>query len=222
MEKIGKTALLFGPTGAVGKEVLHLLLQDHRYDKIIAFTRRVIPIEHPKLDLVLDSLSQLSDIKDRIKGDDLFCCLGTTRRKAGSKEAFKKVDLDMPAELAHIASQNKVEAFIAISSIGAGKKGRGFYLDVKSEMEDQLIQHNFKRLAIVRPSLLLSNREDFRISEEGGKLLNTLTSWAMRGKLSRFKGIKTVDVARAMILIMNMDKPKVFWESEELQNLSSN
>lgn len=216
MEQIGKTALLFGSTGAVGKEVLNLLISDHRYEKVIAFSRKVIPIEHPKLSVVLDSLTNLESIAGSIKGDDLFCCLGTTSRKAGSKEAFKMVDLEMPARLAKIASENEVDGFIAISSIGAGKKGRGFYLDVKSEMEDRVIQYNFKRLAIIRPSLLLSKREEFRLSEEAGKILNTLTSWAMVGKLSKYKGISTSDVARAMISILNLEKPKVFWESDEL------
>jgi uncharacterized protein YbjT (DUF2867 family) len=220
MQVIGKKAILFGATGAVGKELLHLLLSDHRYEKIIIFSRKVLPIEHPKLEIVLDTLTNLDDLSEQITGDDLFCCLGTTSRKAGSKEAFKAVDLEMPSDLARIASGNKVGGFIVISSIGAGKKGRGFYLDVKSEMEDTVIQYDFKRLAIIRPSLLLSKREEFRLSEESGKLLNTLTSWAMVGKMAKYKGIYTSDVARAMIEIMNIEKPKVFWESDDLMSFS--
>ncbi len=216
MEQIGKTALVFGPTGAVGKQVLHLLLSDHRYEKIIAFSRRVIPVEHPKLTVILDAMTNLDALADKIKGDDLFCCLGTTSRKAGSRDAFKKVDLEMPSDLARIAEGNKVDGFVVISSIGAGKIGRGFYLDVKSAMEERVIRHNFKRLAIVRPSLLLATREELRLSEEAGRILNSLTAWAMVGNLKKYKGIYTSDVARAMIGIMNMEKPKVFWESDEL------
>jgi uncharacterized protein YbjT (DUF2867 family) len=217
MERIGKTAILFGATGAVGREVLNLLQNDHRYDKVLVFSRRVLPIEHPKIVVVADSLTNLDAIADKIKGDELFCCLGTTSRKAGSREAFKQVDLEMPAALARIASSNGVEGFIVVSSIGAGKPGRGFYLDVKTEMEDRVIQYNFGRLAIVRPSLLLSKRDEFRLAEESGKLLNTAFSWAMKGNLKKYKGIKTEDVARAMIGIMNMEKPKLIWESDELQ-----
>ena len=220
MERIDKTAILFGPTGAVGREVLHLLLNDHRYEKITVFSRRVLPVEHPKLEVVLDTLSNLDDLSKKIKGDDLFCCLGTTSRKAGSKEAFKMVDLEMPATLARIASGNGVEGFIVISSVGAGKSGRGFYLDVKTEMEDRIIQYDFKRLAIVRPSLLLSKREDFRFGEEAGRLLNSALGWAMTGSIKKYKGIRTSDVARAMIEIMNMEKPNLIWESDELQELA--
>jgi uncharacterized protein YbjT (DUF2867 family) len=219
MERIDKTAILFGPTGAVGREVLQLLLGDHRYEKVIAFSRKVLPIEHPKLEVVLDTLSNLDKLSDRIMGDDLFCCLGTTSRKAGSREAFKKVDLEMPVALARIASGNGVEGFIVISSVGAGKPGRGFYLDVKTEMENSVIQYDFKRLAIVRPSLLLSKREEFRISEEAGKVLNSALGWAMSGSMKKYKGIQTSDVARAMMEIMNRDKPKLIWESDELQLL---
>jgi nucleoside-diphosphate-sugar epimerase len=220
MQVVGKKAILFGSTGAVGKELLHLLLSDHRYEKIIIFSRKVLPIEHPKLEIVLDSLTNLDDLSEQILGDDLFCCLGTTSRKAGSKEAFKAVDLEMPSALARIASGNKVDGFIVISSIGAGKKGRGFYLDVKSEMEDAVIQYDFKRLAIIRPSIIIAKRDEFRLGEESGKLLNTLTSWAMRGKLEKYKGINAQEIARAMIEIMNIEKPKVFWESDDLMALN--
>jgi len=221
MEQVGKTALLFGATGAVGREVLHLLINDHRYDKIVVFSRKVIPIEHPKLEVILDALSDLDRIAGKIKGDELFCCVGTTSRKAGSREAFRKVDLDMPVSLARIASENGVDGFIVISSIGAGSKKTGFYLAVKTEMEEEVIQSEFKKLSIVRPSLLLSDRDEFRFGEEAGKVLDKALGWAMKGNLKKYRGIRTVDVARAMISIMNMDRPKLTWESDELQELSS-
>ena len=218
MQRIGKKALLFGPTGAVGREVLDLLLSDHRYERITVFSRKVIPIEHPKLTVILDSLTSLDSLTEKITGDDLFCCIGTTSRKAGSKEAFRKVDLEIPVNLARIAGVNKVEGFIVISSIGAGKPGRGFYLDVKTEMEDKVIQNNIPRLAIVRPSLLLAKRDEFRFGEAAGILLNTLTGWLMVGNLKKYKGIDVRDVARAMIEIMNIENPKITWESDELMN----
>lgn len=218
MQVVGKTAVLFGPTGAVGKEVLHLLISDHRYERVVAFSRKVLPVEHPKLTVVLDALSDLEKLADKITGHDLFCCLGTTSRKAGNRDAYRQVDLEMPAKLAEIASRNNFEGFITISSIGAGKMGRGFYLDLKTEMEDRVIQHEFKRLAIVRPSLLIARREEFRFAEEAGKVFNSLTGWAMTGRLEKFKGISVRDVARAMIGIMNTDQPKVIWESDELRS----
>lgn len=217
MERIGKTAIVFGPTGAVGKELLQLLLQDHRYEKVVAFSRRVLPDEHPKLEVILDSLLDITQLSDKIKGDEVFCCLGTTSRKAGSKKAFKQVDLELPVSIANIASQNKVDGFIVISSIGAGKKGKGFYLNVKTEMEDRIVSNHFDRLSIIRPSLLLAKRDELRFGEEAGKLLNFLLGWAMKGKLHKYKGIQASQVAKSMIEIMNMSDPQLIWESDELQ-----
>ncbi len=220
MQQIGKIALVFGPTGAVGKELVHLLLNDARYEKILVFSRRVLEIEHPKLEVILDTLTDLAKFHEQINGHDLFCCIGTTSKKAGSKENFKKVDLEIPVQLAEIASSNGVPNFIAISSIGAGKPGRGFYLDVKTEMENQVIQFDFKKLSFVRPSLLLSKRDEFRISEDAGKVVNSLVSWAMVGKLEKYKGISTRKVASAMIEILNLDKPNLVYESDELMGLA--
>jgi uncharacterized protein YbjT (DUF2867 family) len=221
MEQVGKTALVFGPTGAVGKELIQILLDDQRYEKVLAFSRRVLEMEHPKLEVILDTLNDLGKFHDKIIGHDLFCCIGTTSKKAGSRDNFKKVDLEMPAKLAEIASSNGVPNFIAISSVGAGKPGRGFYLDVKTEMENQIIQHDFKKLSFVRPSLLLSKRDEFRFSEDAGKVVNSLLSWAMIGNLEKYKGISTKVVASAMIEILNLKQPNIVYESDELVRIAS-
>jgi uncharacterized protein YbjT (DUF2867 family) len=216
MEKTGKTALVFGPTGAVGRQLLDQLLNDERYVSVVAFSRRPIPLDHPQLEQVIDPLTDLSAIAARITGDELFCCLGTTRKKAGSREMFRRVDLELPVEIASIASSNGVAGCIAVSSIGAGKKGRGFYLDTKTEMEQRISGYHFDRLSFVRPSLLLGERDEFRLSEETGKLLNTLFSWTMIGKLRKYRGIRTDTVAAAMIYIMNLEQPRRTYESNEL------
>lgn len=220
MQQVGKTAIVFGPTGAVGKELIQKLIIDDRYDKIITFSRRVLEVEHPKLEVTLDPLKDVAKFHDKILGHDLFCCLGTTSRKAGSRENFKKVDLDMPVKIAEIASSNGVPNFVAISSIGAGKKGRGFYLDVKTEMEDQVLQFDFNKLSFVRPSLLLGKRDEFRLGEDAGKLVNSVLSWAMIGRMEKYKGISTDDVASAMIEILNYEKPNIVYESDELYRIA--
>lgn len=220
MQQVGKTAIVFGPTGAVGKELIQILLSDDRYEKVIAFSRRVLEVDHSKLEVILDSLTDVAKFHEKILGHDLFCCLGTTIRKAGSRPEFKKVDLEMPVKIAEIASSNGVPNFIAISSIGAGKKGRGFHMDVKTEMEDEVLQFDFEKLSFVRPSLLLSKRDEFRLSEDAGKVVNSLFSWAMVGKMEKFKGIFTRDVASAMVKIINLEKPNVVYESDELVRLA--
>lgn len=220
MQQVGKTAIVFGPTGAVGKELILKLISDDRYEKVIAFSRRVLDVEHPKLDVILDAMNDVAKFHEKILGHDLFCCLGTTSRKAGSRVNFRKVDLELPVKIAEIASSNGVPNFIAISSIGAGKKGRGFYLDVKTEMEEEVLQFDFQKLSFVRPSLLLGKRDEFRLSEDAGKVVNSLLSWAMVGKMEKYKGITTEDVASAMIEIINLEKPNIVYESDELFRLA--
>ncbi|MFZ5939640.1 MAG: NAD(P)H-binding protein [Bacteroidota bacterium] len=215
------TAILFGATGAVGSQLLRQLLQEKRYDRIVVFARRSPGITHPALEINIDPLDDPERIADRIQGDHLFCCLGTTSKKAGSKEAFRKVDLDLPVALAAIASRNGVGTFVVISSIGAGESAKGFYLRTKSRMEEGVKQYSFKNLAIVRPSLLLGERNEFRFGEFIGAGLNIVFSPLLRGRLKKFRGIRTETVARAMITIANTGNGYRVYESDELQDLGS-
>ncbi len=219
MKRIDKKAIVFGATGAVGKEVLNLLIKDERYEKVVVFSRRYLEVNHEKVEVILDPLNDLDSLRENITGDDLFCCLGTTSRKAGNRENFRKVDLEMPVTLARIASANEVEGFVVISSIGAGKMGRGFYLDTKTEMENEVKKYPFERLSVIRPSLLMAHRDEFRFGEEAGKVLDSLFGWAMVGKMKRYRGIDTHIVARAMVAIMNLQDPKMVYESDELPDL---
>jgi len=128
----------------------------------------------------------------------------------------------MPVKLAEIACANGVPNFIAISSVGAGKPGRGFYLDVKTEMENKVLQYDFKKLSFIRPSLLLSKRDEFRLSEDAGKIANSLLSWAMIGSMEKYKGISTQTVASAMVEIMNLEQVSIVYESNELVQVAKN
>jgi len=216
------TAIIFGASGAVGSQLLQQLLEEKRYDRVIAFVRRPLPISHPELEVHIDPLDDPERIADQIRGDHLFCCLGTTSRKAGSKEAFRKVDLDLPVALASIASRNKVPAFLVISSIGAGESARGFYLRTKTAMEEGVKQSAFELLAILRPSLLLGPRNDFRFGELVGKGLNFIFNPLLFGRMKKYRGIRTRVVARAMITIANTRNGFMVCESDEIQEIGGN
>ena len=154
-----RTALVFGATGLVGSYLVDELIKLEDYNQIIVFTRRVTAEENTKIRSVINSLESLDEIKESINGDDLFCCLGTTIKKAGTKEAFKNVDLTLPKKLAEIASRNHVNNFAVISSLGANAESRNFYLKVKGQMEFEITKNNFKNIIIVRPSLLTGRRK---------------------------------------------------------------
>jgi len=211
-----KTAIIFGATGLVGSYVLNYLLYDDRYEKIKIFTRKPLNINHSKIEETIIDILNFDSYSDKIKGDDLFCCIGTTRGKAGSKENFKKIDFLVPVKIAEIAYNNGVDNFIVISSIGANHKSKIFYLKVKGMMEEEVKKFKFKKLFILRPSMLLGKRNEFRLLEEIGKILMRLFGFLMVKQFKKYKGIKASTVARCMINLANCTTGKTVIESDEI------
>jgi uncharacterized protein YbjT (DUF2867 family) len=215
-----KTAILFGASGLVGHNLLYLLLESAEYNKIIAFSRCDLPLRHPKLENRLFDSKNLDALIGSFTGDDLFCCLGTTIRKAGSQDAFRQVDYTMVVELARIAHQAGVKQVIAISSIGAKASSSNFYLRVKGEMENELQKIPFQRVVLVRPSLLLGHRTDWRMGEEFGKLIFKAIGFFFLGPARKYRAIEGMDVARAMIRLAGMQTTGPVVESDLLMSLA--
>lgn len=202
---MAKTAILIGASGLVGNEVLNLLLNDAGFDKINVFVRKPLPVNHPKLEQHIIDFDQIYKFTDLVKGDVLFCCLGTTIKTAGSKEEFKKVDYAYPLAFAKIAKQNGIHKFIIISSLGANSNTSNFYLKVKGDIEKELEKLKFPSLIIVRPSMLLGDRKEFRMGESIGKIVMKLVSILFIGKLKKYKAIEATTVAKAMVKLSESD-----------------
>jgi len=220
---MGKTAIILGASGLVGNEVLKELLQDMDFVKIKIFVRKRINIENPKLEQNIIDFNVIGNYHNLIKADVLFCCIGTTIKKAGSKEAFIKVDYTYPLEFAKIAKQNGIEKFLLISSIGADKTASNFYLKVKGDIEDALEKLKFESLIILRPSMLLGQRKEFRFGEFIGKVVMKLFSFAFIGKLKKYKAIDAAIVAKAMVRVSKLElKGLNVFLSDVLQKIGSN
>ncbi len=215
----GKTAIVFGNTGLIGSILTNLLLVDERYNEVKVFTRRIPEKEHPKLKVIVNNLLLPEEFADEIAGDDLFCCLGTTMKKAGSRKEFERIDLHLPVEIARIASKKGVNKFIVISSIGASPKSTNFYLRTKGKMEEMVSALQFGQVSILRPSLLLGKRGEIRKGEEIAKFLTSCINFVFKGRLSRYKPIKAETVAKAMIHLANMVNAPVVYESDKLEEL---
>jgi uncharacterized protein YbjT (DUF2867 family) len=215
-----KTALVFGATGLTGKDLTGLLLDDNRYERVKVFVRRSLLINNSKLIEIISDLKNPDLIAGEIRGDHLFCCLGTTIKKAGSRKNFEWADLELPSLIAGIAEKNGVEKFIVISSIGANSQSSNFYLRTKGKMEERIRGHKFMKTHILRPSMLLGQREEFRFGEEAGKIFMKLFSFMFSGSLAKYKGIRTVNVARAMISVANSDYPDVIIESGKIEQIA--
>lgn len=195
-----KKALVVGATGLVGKALVDLLVSKDYYDEIVVLSRRALEVSSPKLTTVLvDDFDKLADFKEQMNVHDVYCSLGTTRKKAGSKEAFLKVDLEYQLEVARLTmSQPNFQQFLLVSSLGANSDSPLFYNETKGKLEDELIALNMRSLKIFQPSLLLGKREEFRLLEQIGKFLSSILSFFVVGSKKRLWSIKDQEVADAM------------------------
>lgn len=193
-----RTALIVGATGLVGNELLHLLLSQDLYEKVVVLVRKQIQVQHDKLVQKVIDFDSLDDYEQYLAVDDVFCCLGTTIKKAGSEEAFKKVDYEYPLKVAQLAKKNGVQQFLIISAIGADSSSKIFYNRTKGEVEDALMKIGFPSLHIFQPSLLVGKRNEFRFGEKLGIFLSPIYSPLLRGKLSKYKPVQANLVAMSM------------------------
>lgn len=198
---MAKTAIIIGSTGLTGTSLLKLLLTSNAYDKVISFVRKSTKISHPKLTQHIINFDEPESYQELVEGDDLFCCLGTTIKKAGTQEAFEKVDLTYPLDFARTAAYNGVKQVSVISSIGANPKSNNFYLKTKGRLEEELRRLPFQSISIFRPSLLLGNRKEFRLGEKISRVLMAIAYIFLIGKLRKYRPIKAKQVASAMLRI---------------------
>lgn len=195
---VGKSAILVGASGLVGGELLNLLLHGEGYSKITVMGRRSLNLKHPKLEEIIVDFDRLDQYKENFSVDEVFCCLGTTIKKAKSKEGFKKVDVDYVLHLARLAKEMKVEKFLIVSSMGANQKSRIFYSKMKGLVEENLKEMGFNFLHIFRPSLLLGQRQEVRSGESAAAFLSTGLSFLLIGGLRKYKPIQAKSVAKGM------------------------
>ena len=189
-------ALVIGATGAVGKDLVGLLLKDDAFEGVTVFVRRPLAIENPKLTVHVIDFDRPEQWKDQLRGDALFSCLGTTIRAAGSQANQWKVDYTYQYEAAKAARENGVETYVLVSSIGANPKSNIFYTRMKGELEVAVKQLGFPACYILQPPSLVRKGSD-RFGEKAGvvmlKALNAI------GLMRSWTPMPTEEVAAAMV-----------------------
>lgn len=219
LQKAEKTALLFGATGLVGGYCLEMLLASPLYSEVRVFNRRSMKLKHPKLKEFIIDFDEFGDYADWIKGDDLFCCLGTTRKKAGSKSAFAKVDYTYVYEVAKVAAKNKVNQFLLVSAIGADKNSMFFYSQVKGQIEEAVNDLGFWAVHIFRPSLLLGNREEQRVGEQIAMRASKVFNFITDKVAPKYSAVEGEQVAKSMLVhAQNMNSGRFIYEGAEIIN----
>ena len=151
---MGRSSLILGASGAIGRHCLGFMIASERYDSVTAVGRRALDFEHRKLKQKVVDFENLD--AGSVVGDDVFSCFGTTIRAAGSRENFRKIDFEIPLKIAKAAKLNGALRFSLVSSVGADPKSGNFYLRTKGELEEALKEVGFEELRIFRPSLLLA------------------------------------------------------------------
>lgn len=194
-----RKALIAGATGLIGGHCLQALLDDPNYSEVIALVRKPIVKTHRKLKTVLTKFDNLERELSNIQVDDVFCCLGTTIKKAGTQEAFKRIDLSLVVTVAELMRKQGTEQFLVISALGADKNSKVFYNRVKGEMESALEDLGYPCLRIIRPSLLLGAREEFRLGEKIGVLLTPVLKPFLLGSLKKYRPVEAESVAQFMV-----------------------
>ncbi|MFT9596799.1 oxidoreductase [Mesobacillus sp.] len=216
----GKTALIAGATGLIGKELLQFLLSASEYDKVIAIVRRSIGIDHPKLDERMVDFDHLDQYSEIFAVDDVFCCLGTTIKKAKTKDAMWKIDVDYPVTIAKLASSKGARKFLLVSSMNADPDSPIFYSKMKGKLEEEIKQIPFETTAIFRPSLLLGERDEFRLGERAAAAIFTKMPFLFGGPFKKYKAIEGRTVASAMYQVAQKDTAGLnLYPSEKIQEI---
>lgn len=204
-------ALVIGATGATGKDLVNILLQDSDYKEVVLFVRRYSGMKHPKLTEVLTDFDKLEEVSELINGDVLFSCLGTTLKVAGSKENQRHIDYEIPFKFAEIAKTNGISKAVLLSAYGASSTSKVFYSKIKGELEDQIANLAFDSYIVFRPGLLLrkdTNRMGERLSASVLKFLNSL------GIVRKFKPIPTSVLAEKLV-----KAPKILQSGKQIIEL---
>jgi len=215
-----KTALIAGATGLVGSELLKQLANESRYNKIHILVRKEIELKSDKIIQHTINFDELYKFEIDQKIDHVFCTLGTTIKKAKTKENFRKVDYDYVLALGKKVKELNAEKFLLVSSLGANAKSAIFYNRTKGEIENALKQLELTHLFIFRPSLLLGNRKEQRTGEKTAINVYKVIAPLFFGPFKKYKGIEASQVAKGLMVtaMENKDHFKIL-ESDEIQKM---
>jgi len=191
------TALLIGATGLVGSHLLDLLVKDDRFDKIKVLTRKSTGKRNIKLEEVVIDFDNIKEWASQLSGDVVFSALGTTLKKAGSKDTQYKIDFTYQYQVAEHAAQNGVGTYVLVSSAGADPGSQVFYSRMKGELETAIAGLPFRRIRIIRPGILDGDRAEARPMEK--LAIHIARGVAFVPGIKKYRPIHAEIVAKAMI-----------------------
>jgi uncharacterized protein YbjT (DUF2867 family) len=196
--KNAANALLFGATGFVGSCLLTELLDSDAYEKVTVVVRKDTGLSHPKLKTLIGNYHSLPSLKGQLIADDVFICLGTTKKNTPDQKQYYIVDHDYPVLAAKLAKENGAKSVFVVSAVGADTESKIFYSRTKGEMERDIIALGFEYTHIFRPSMIMGTRKENRTLERFIQKIWPAVNSLMVGNLNKYKGIEGKDIAKAM------------------------
>jgi uncharacterized protein YbjT (DUF2867 family) len=200
-----RRAVVAGSTGLVGGYCLDGLLAEEGCSEVHALTRRPLSVEHPKLTVHLVDFDDLARSARLPVVDEAYCCLGTTMRRAGSRDAFERVDLDYVREFAKLALDAGAKQLALVSALGADSTSSIYYNRIKGRAEEAVRALEYGCVHVYRPSLLLGTRSERRTGEQIAQALAPVIAPLLRGPLRRYRPVDARDVATRMIQMARLD-----------------
>lgn len=215
-----KTAIILGATGLTGGKLLQRLLKDKRYSTIKLFSRSSVKISDPKIEEHLIDLFELEKYEHIFMGDEVFCCIGTTKAKTPDEDTYRKIDYGIPVAAARLAKKNGIPKFLVISALGADADSGIFYNKTKGEMERDVLEQNIPGTYIFEPSLISGDRNEKRFFESLGKQVMKVGNFFLFGPLKKYRSIHPETIALAMIKVANEQYDKKRIESDEIKKIA--
>lgn len=214
-----RAAVIVGSTGAIGRQLVPLAVASRQFDKLIVLHHRPTPYGHlPDIDERIVDFARLPNLQPGEDLEAVFCCVGTTQKKAGSTEAFQAVDRDLPIALARWAAENNATTFVGISSVDANSASRSVYLKTKGQMEAGVAGAGLRSTYLLRPSLLAGERDEYRLAERVGNRVLSAIGPLMLGPVRKYRAVNTKTVAKAMLTCAAQAAPGVhIVESDAIQ-----
>lgn len=218
---MGKTALILGATGLTGKLLLNRLLADDSYECVKVFSRRPLGLQHAKLEIFIGDLLKLEQFESDFKGDELFCCIGTTASKTKDKGKYKQVDFGIPVSAANLCKKNGIETFLVVSALGASAESQIFYNRTKGEMEQAVLMQHIPNTYILRPSLIKGFREEQRLGETIGAIVMSIAQAFLIGKYKKYRAIEAGTIAKALHRLAQSKPSLKIIESDKIEELGN-
>lgn len=213
---MAKTAIILGATGLTGSLVLEQLISNSDYDKIKLFSRKPSEVKNDKIEEFIVDVLDLDKAKADFTADEVYCCIGTTKKKTPDQEMYAKIDLGIPAKVAQLCKENGINFLAVVSAIGADSKSKIFYNRTKGLMEEAVFSEGIEHTYILRPSLITGDRKEKRFGEKVGMVFFKILNPLMIGGLRKYRSVEAKKIASKMIALANSDLESGVIESNEI------